>query len=140
MSGNFDTIARGGGAGWKGAAGFRGGAKSRVSRELAGGVAFGFSGVELAASSGVACGNLADFGSGDAPPEIKSGTLESIGGLTSNGGFSVVIVRRKLSGWGGLETIVMRGSKCLLPEVGCAPRFAPFPGGFPRPDGLITGR
>ncbi len=53
----------------------------------------------------------------------------SAGGLRSGGVFSVFSVMRKLSGCGGLETMVMRGSKCALPCRGCAPAFAPFPDG-----------
>jgi hypothetical protein len=139
MPKSFDTNSRGG-DGWKGAAGLSGGAKSRVSRALGGGVASGFFGVELSALSGGGRENLAASGVSDGPPEIRSGTFESMGGLKSEGGFSFVIVRRTLSGWGGLETIVMRGSKWLLPKGGCAPGFASCPGVLSCPDGLITGR
>jgi len=117
------TIGTIGGAGILGCAGTGGGA------------GFGLAGVALSTFAGAGVGDLATAGIGAGPPEIKSGIFKSFGSLRAGGAFSVFRVRRELSGLGGLEIIVTRGSKRVLPKRGRTPGFAPRPGAFPWPGG-----
>ncbi len=71
----------------------------------------GAGGTGFSTLGGAGIGALATAGIGAGPPEMKSGIFKSFGSLSVGGAFSVFSVRRKLSGLGGFETIVTRGSK-----------------------------
>ena len=141
-SGSFDASSTGGGGGKVGKVmcGVTGASKAGSSRGLGGAAGGSAGGGVTAAFSGSGVGDLAGAGVGAGPPAIASGTCNSFTGLGSGGFVSFFRVNRVLSGCGGLETMVMRGSKWLAPNRGCAPGFTARPGALAAPTGLMYGR
>lgn len=132
------TSIRGGGGGATGTVGVIG--TTGTGGSLGAVTGMGFSGAGVSTFSGVGGAGFPASGVGAGPPEIKSGIFKSLGGVGSGGRVSFLRVRRELSGCGGLEMMVTRGSKWLAPRRGRACGFDPRPGAFPSPRGLMIGR